>query len=197
MRNPSVAWRRFGMAAIGAAALLAAPATAGAQEPITRLHRRRARSSSAPMRTRSRQKASARRTMGRNEPAAQPAGGRGWIDTPGVRRAQEISIEQAAVLRPGRSHAGLRVLAIAGGPDPGDADGAVHAGRSPRGAPFSWHEHFEDVITGYNAYSPSGDVSARSSTPISGCPGLRGARRARGHVAARSSSCATAARSAV
>src|SRR3954466_5944809 len=36
--------------------------------------------------------------------------------------------------------------------------------------PMPWSQDFEDVVVGYNTYSPPGDVTARSSTRTTGCP---------------------------
>jgi len=81
------------------------------------------------------------------------------IDTPGVRRAERISVQK------------LRGYGL----DVSTPDYSVYASRpekieitmtapekltlSSKEKAFPWHRDFDEVVDGYNAYSPSGDVS--------------------------------------
>ena len=81
------------------------------------------------------------------------------IDTPGVRRSERLSVEAL------RSY-GLKVSTSTYGvyaSRPNDIEVTMTAPTTRRLATkengFPWSENFGDVVEGYNAYSPSGDVS--------------------------------------
>ena len=93
------------------------------------------------------------------------------IGTPGVRRAQRISVDKL------RSY-GLRVstpsyTVLATRPQRIDVTMTAPYRRSlaTKERRFPWHEHFEDVIPGYNAYSPPGRVSGEVVYANYGLPG--------------------------
>ena len=155
MRNPSVAWRRFGMAAIGAAALLAAPATAGAQEPILGFTEDGAAAQrDYEARYLDRVSADAIRRNSRSFSQIPQL-----VGTPGDRRTQQLSVERLRrygldVSTPTYGVYLSRPRSI------GVTMTAPHAHTlATKENGFPWQKDFDDVVVGYNAYSPSGDVS--------------------------------------
>jgi N-acetylated-alpha-linked acidic dipeptidase len=81
------------------------------------------------------------------------------IDTRGVRRAEEISIDRLRSYGLDVSSPGYSVYSTR----PEDIDVTMTAPYTRRLATkengFPWQERFDEVVEGYNAYSPSGDVS--------------------------------------
>ncbi len=107
---------------------------------------------------------------------AVPAGGRlttsgGWNRRSAVARTLVGTPNQARVLESAlaklRSYgldahtAVLRCLAARSEQHPGIDDEAVPALGDRRGKPMPWSEDFQDVVVGYNAYSPPGDVTGQ------------------------------------
>jgi N-acetylated-alpha-linked acidic dipeptidase len=82
------------------------------------------------------------------------------IATPGVRRAQQISIDKLRSYGLDVSTPGYSVYSTR----PEDINVTMTAPyrralRTKENGGFPWQERFDEVVEGYNAYSPSGDVS--------------------------------------
>ena len=86
-----------------------------------------------------------------------------------ARYGLDVAAPATPSTRRGRSDIGVTMTAPAGG-----------ASSPPRSGRFPWQQRFDEVVEGYNAYSPSGDVTGDVVYANYGLPaGLRGARGAR------------------
>ena len=81
------------------------------------------------------------------------------IGTPGVRRSQQISVDKLRSYGLDVSTPGYTVLATRPEQIQVTMTAPYRRTLATRERGFPWQEHFEDVIPGYNAYSPPGDVS--------------------------------------
>ena len=81
------------------------------------------------------------------------------IGTPGVRRSQQISVDKLRSYGLDVSTPGYSVLATRPEQIQVTMTAPYRRTLATRERGFPWQEHFEDVIPGYNAYSPPGDVS--------------------------------------
>ena len=157
MRRPSAVQRRFGLAAITITALAGSAAPAAAQDPASRILGFTAESSQAQRAYEGRFTTGVSAdVIGRTSRSLsrRPQ----LVGTPGVRRSQEISVQR---LR----RYGLDVTTPSYDvylSRPRDIGVTMTAPRrrslatKERGSPGQ--EGFDDVVTGYNAYSPSGHV---------------------------------------
>jgi N-acetylated-alpha-linked acidic dipeptidase len=81
------------------------------------------------------------------------------IDTPGVRRTQRISVRK--LRRYGFDVSTPEYSVYASRPNKVEVTMTAPERHrlSSKEQPFPWHEDFDQVVDGYNAYSPSGDVA--------------------------------------
>jgi N-acetylated-alpha-linked acidic dipeptidase len=158
MSRPSTAWRRLAVAGIGATTLLACATAAGAQEPAPPILGFTEQGSQE-------QRAYEERYLGGVSAEVIGRTSRSLsripqlVGTPGVRRAQQLSVQRLRSYGLDVSTPGYGVYLSR----PRRIDVTMTApyartlATKERG--FPWQEDFDDVVVGYNAYSPSGRVS--------------------------------------
>jgi N-acetylated-alpha-linked acidic dipeptidase len=81
------------------------------------------------------------------------------IDTPGVRRTQQISIDKLRSYGLDVRSAGYSVYATRPEHIAVTMTGPKRRELATREHGFPWQQHVDEVVEGYNAYSPSGDVT--------------------------------------
>jgi N-acetylated-alpha-linked acidic dipeptidase len=81
------------------------------------------------------------------------------IDTPGVRRAEQISIDKLRSYGLDVSSAGYSVYSSRPEQIGVTMTAPYRRELATKERGFPWHERFDEVVEGYNAYSPSGDVT--------------------------------------